>query len=101
MGAKGVEAGIPLAAGMRDKVRRCLAGQGGWGKGGGKGEAYIRFMGAKGVEAGIPLAVGMGSSTLHSSHEVSQALQPRCCCIICHMQPCLHSHLAFSADGKS
>ena len=65
------------------------------GGGDGRGAAYVRFMGVKGVEAGIPLAVGMGSSTLHPSHQVSQALQTCCCCIICHMQPCLQLHVRF------
>lgn len=68
------------------------------------GGAYIRFMGAKGMEAGVPLAVGMRSGSLHSSHEVGQALQPCPPCIICHMQPGLQttsrvfsSSLGFSA----
>ena len=101
MGAKVVEAVISLAVEHgSSKLHLCQVRRGGGGgEEGGRegGAAHVRFMGAKGVEAGIPLAVGLGSSTLHSGHQVSQALQPCRCRIICHMQPCLQSWLGFTS----
>ena len=79
------------------QTKGSFGGKRGGGVGGRREAAYIRLKGAKVVEAGISLAVGLGSSTLHPSHKVSQALQPCCCCIICHMQPCLQSQLGLTS----
>lgn len=86
---------------LRQTIRDHLAGEGGGGVGGRRGAAYIGLQGAKGVEAGISLAVGLGSSTLHPSHKVSQALQACCCCIICHMQACLQSQLGLTSHESA